>query len=271
MSDTSGAASVQEVMSSFISKKLDIVGKANNNRGMPRVSRYKAVAAQIRERIEAEGERFWTYGDFEEFPLLTTAKALSRLAAEGRIIRTSKGRYYHPRQTAFGTSRPPKMRAAEISAVHKLHPSGISAANLLGFTTQNAGRTQYATTGPSAPTKLAGSQIVTRRPQAREDLSLREGAFLEFLRTRGALSEYPPEETARMLIALVKEELPFPRLAAAALTEPPRVRAILGAIGEEAGQPAAALKALRESLNPLSRFDFGPLRVLKHAKMWQAK
>lgn len=217
------------------------------------------------------GERFWTYADFDRFPLATTAKALSRLAAEGRIVRTSKGYYYRPRQTVLGASRPSEIRAAEISATHPLQPSGISAANVLGFTTQNAGRAQYATTGPGVPTKLAGNKVATRRPKERESLSPREGALLEFLRTRGTLSEYPPEETARMLIDLVKEEFPFPRLAAAALAEPPRVRAILGAIGEEAGQPPAALKALRESLNPLSRFDFGPLRALQHAKAWQAK
>lgn len=219
---------------------------------------HKAVAAQIRARIESEGERFWTYGDFEDFPLPAAAKALSRLVAKGLILRTSKGRFYRPRQTTFGASRSPKARVAEISATHPLQPSGINAANLLGFTTQNAGRAQYATTGPGVPTNLACSKVATRRPKERESFSLREGAFLEFLRTRGELSEYPPEETVRMLIDLVREELPYPRLAA-------------GAIGEEAGQPPAALRALRESLNPLSRFDFGPLRALRLAKSWQAK
>lgn len=261
-------------MSSFVIIKLDIqavvatIGKMATS---AQRSLKASVASQIRTRIEAGGERFWTYADFEGFPLPTAAKALSRLAAEGQILRTSKGHYFRPRQTVLGASRPSETRAAEISAAHKLHPSGISAANVLGFTTQNAGRGQYATTGPRAPTKLAGSKVSTRRPPAREDLDPKEGAFLEFLRTRGRLSEYPADETARKLVDLVKSELSFPRLSQAALMEPPRVRAMLGAIGEEAGQPAAALASLRASLNRLSRFDFGPLRVLKHAKTWQAK
>ena len=46
---------------------------------------------------------------------------------------------------------------------------------------------------------------------------------------------------------------------------------MLGAIGEQIGQPESALAALRESLNPLSRFDFGILAALAHARRWQAK
>ncbi len=54
-------------------------------------------------------------------------------------------------------------------------------------------------------------------------------------------------------------------------TEPPRVRAMLGAIGETIGKDARILKHIRASLNPLSRFDFGKLTALPHARQWQAK
>ncbi len=49
------------------------------------------------------------------------------------------------------------------------------------------------------------------------------------------------------------------------------MRAMLGAIGEELDMPARLLKRLKDSLNPLSRYDFGSLRSLRHAKDWQAK
>ena len=39
--------------------------------------------------------------------------------------------------------------------------------------------------------------------------------------------------------------------------EPTRVRAMLGALGEQLGKTAPALQRLRISLNPFSRFDFG--------------
>jgi hypothetical protein len=44
-----------------------------------------------------------------------------------------------------------------------------------------------------------------------------------------------------------------------------------GAIGQQFGQPGSRLAVLRKSLNPLSRFDFGSLAALEHAREWQAK
>lgn len=230
-----------------------------------------STASSIRRRIESAGERFWTYDDFHEFPPSAVAKSLSRLAGEGLIERTGKGLYFRPRQTVLGKSKPSQTKVAEAAAKHKLHPAGVSAANALGFTSQNAGRGQYATTASNTPTKLRGAKVYTRRPAAREGLDAEEGAILEFLRSRGTYSDLSPEETARRLLAMLKDRKRFERLASAAFAEPPRVRALLGAIGEEAKQPKKLLGALRASLNPLTRFDFGPLRVLKKAKEWQAE
>jgi len=63
----------------------------------------------------------------------------------------------------------------------------------------------------------------------------------------------------------------FERLLKVAHTEPPRVRAMMGALGEELGKEPSVLNQLRNSLNPLSRFDFGKLATLRHAQKWQAK
>jgi len=63
----------------------------------------------------------------------------------------------------------------------------------------------------------------------------------------------------------------FDRLLNAAASEPPRVRAILGALGQQLGTAPTLLQPLRESLNPLSRFDFGLFAALLYARHWQAK
>lgn len=63
----------------------------------------------------------------------------------------------------------------------------------------------------------------------------------------------------------------FGNLLKVAESEPPRVRALLGAIGQEIGQPKNKLVALKNSLNQLSRFDFGILTALSYAQEWQAK
>jgi hypothetical protein len=70
---------------------------------------------------------------------------------------------------------------------------------------------------------------------------------------------------------MLSDRARFKRLAKAALSEPPRVRAMLGALGEQAGAPAAALQDLRKSLNPISKFDFGLLSGLPNASEWQAR
>ena len=230
-----------------------------------------STSQRIRARIEGGGERLWRYSDFEDLPPAAVAQTLSRLTKAGELRRAGKGLYYRPRSTVIGESRPSPSRVAEASARHKLHPTGISAANALGYTTQNSPQGQYATTGTNRPTKLAASKVATRRPAARESLGTEEGALLEFLRARGSLSELSIEETADRLLRQTRSRTRFARLARAASSEPPRVRAMLGALGEETGQSKKLLETLRASLNPLSRFDFGHLRGLPHAKDWQAK
>jgi hypothetical protein len=234
-------------------------------------SRKYSTTSRVRDRILAGGERLWTYQNFADFPVAATAKALSRLTKEGLLERESKGVYYRSRQTVLGKSRPSITRVAELSVKHTLHPSGVSAANLLGFTTQNPAHPQFATTGTNRPTKLSGSKLYTRRPLERDKLSSHGGALLEFLRSRGKLSELSPDETIKILLQELRNQEQFMRIAEAAKAEPPRVRAMLGAIGEEAGLPGALTAPLRESLNKLSRFEFGILRSLKYAKEWHAK
>ena len=46
---------------------------------------------------------------------------------------------------------------------------------------------------------------------------------------------------------------------------------MLGALGEELKANPRTLKRLRDSLNPLSTFDFGLLGDLPAAKKWQAR
>ena len=151
--------------------------------------------------------------------------------------------------------------------------TSISAANLLGFTTQNPGRIEVSTDGPSLPRLIVGKDTVihTRRPESWRQLFQEDAAFLDFLRNHGANSELSPEETASRLLRLANEKGRLSRLLKVADAEPPRVRAMLGAIAEQLGTPASKLAVIRRSLNPLSRFDFGILSALKHSRKWQAK
>jgi hypothetical protein len=113
--------------------------------------------------------------------------------------------------------------------------------------------------------------VHTRRPEAWGKLSEADAALLDFLRRGAKSSELSPEETIDRTVALLSESGRFERLLKVADSEPPRVRAILGAIGEQLSKKPAVVQRLRASLNPFSKFDFGLLAGLPCACHWQAK
>lgn len=234
-----------------------------------------SIAKTVRDQIEAGGERVWRLADFENMPFTAVAQALSRLFRLGMIQRLGKGLYYKPRQTAFGPSKPNPSQLRSLPILGKgIFPAGCAAANLLGFSTQHAATLEVATNGLSLPRLLVGKETIihTRRPESWQELSAKEAAILDFLRQRGSSSEFSPKETVGKLLKHFHEAGRFKHLLQIAiLSEPPRVRAILGAIGQQLGYSEKKLIDLRKSLNPLSKFDFGHLIALKYARQWQAK
>ena len=231
-------------------------------------------AASVRQRIEKGGERIWRLEDFRDLPFAAVAQALSRLTRAGTLERLSKGIYYKNRPTAFGHSRPnPSAIQKLISKNKPVFPSGLSAANLLGFSMQTGRQNEVSTSAGSLPRKLVGQDTVihARRPAAWNTLSPEDAALLEFFRCGGETSELSPEQTIHKVLALSAEKGRLERLLKVADTEPPRVRAMFGAIGEQLGKTPRSLQRFHDSLNPFSRYDFGLLAGLKHAKQWQAK
>ena len=196
-----------------------------------RTRRRKAVAARRFPRPSLHGRRA---GPFPAYPAgyCSSASARASITARGR-----------PPSAKACRTRP--QSESSLHARKHVFPSGIAAANLLGFTTQTAGRGEVATSALSLPRKLIGAETVihTRRPEAWADLSDAGcRALLDFLRQRGKTSELSPEETVR------KTPRPcFQRKAASSacsrllIREPPRVRAMLGAIGEAARQSSRPL------------------------------
>lgn len=230
-----------------------------------------SVAATIRHRIVNGGERFWRVADFDKLPARTVARTLARLAESGAIKRVRPGLYYRSRTTSFGPSIPSATAMIGHALHAPMHPAGLSAANALGLTTQNPARGELATPAANPPSVLGEFRVHTRRSPNRARLSEREGALLEMLRSRGRYSDLSPAGTIRRLLLLLAEGDTFERVARAALDEPPRVRAMMGALGDELKANPRTLKRLRDSLNPLSTFDFGVLGELPNAERWQAR
>ena len=241
---------------------------------MAKAAKTRGTASYIRQKIERGGERLWRHDDFRDRPFPAVAQTLSRLTRNGILERLSKGVYYRPRATAFGSSRPNPTAIRRLAEKTKtIYPSGTTAANILGFSTQTSRRSELATSSLSLPKKLIGAEtrVHARRPEAWKSLSETEAALLDFLRRAGKTSELSAERTIQKTLALLATDRHFERLLKVADSEPPRVRALLGALAEELKRDPAAQTRLRASLNPLSRFDFGQFASLTHARKWQAK
>lgn len=232
------------------------------------------TSSLVRSRIEKGGERLWRMEDFRDQLFPAVAQAFSRLKRKGTLERLSKGVYYRSRQTAFGPSRPSPTAIRQLAQRSKsIFPSGSSAANLLGFSTQTPKRGEVATSSLSLPRKLIGSEtrVHARRPEAWKSLSETEGAILDLLRNGGKESELSPDDTTTRMLRLLSAEKRLEKLIAIADTEPPRVRALLGAFAEALHAPSSKLEKLRSTLNPLSRFNFGKFAALPTARKWLAK
>jgi Family of unknown function (DUF6088) len=232
----------------------------------------RSAAAEVRHRVEADGERFWRMSDFDDLPPGAVARALSRLASGGTLARVQKGLYWRSRPTIVGPSVPGATATLAEVAHAPLHPAGLTAAHLLGLTTQNPMRAELATPGAAAPRIASRMTVHTRRPASRSELDMEEAALLELLRDRGRTSDLAPDETIRKVAQRLHDPARYGRLATAASAgEPPRVAAILGALGEAVGAPSDAVGRLRAVLNPLSTFDFGVFGTLPNARDWQAR
>lgn len=232
-------------------------------------------AESVRRRIEKQDKQYWQIQDFRDLPITVVAKTLSRLTQKGYLTRVSKGVYYRPKMTRFGESCPSQMGMQKLLKKTEvtLYPAGISAANFLGLTTQNAPHGEFATSASSLPLKLLGerAKLHTRRPSNWHQLNATEAALLDTLRNRGIYSELSPQETMQKILELLNTENHFKNIMEIAATEPPRVKAILGAMGQTLKKDPKQLEKLKKQLNALSRFDFGLFKELPFSKEWQAK
>ena len=66
----------------------------------------------------------------------------------------------------------------------------------------------------------------------------------------------------------MQNQISIKRLVKFALSEPPRVRALLGAISQDIGTNREELKPLKRSLNQLTSYRIGIKDSLKTAKDW---
>lgn len=180
----------------------------------------ESAAGAARHRVErgAPGS-FLRRSDFSGSDRAVES-ALSRLTAEGELVRVRKGLYWRGKKTRFGMTRPSMLEAALAVAGVGSGPSGVAAAHLLGLTTQVPATVEVAVPGP-APDPMAGVRFRSRPYSRRErGLSAVEVAVLEVLRGPGTAETLWPDVECRIRELVEDGTVRAGLLGEAAMSEP---------------------------------------------------
>ena len=126
------------------------------------------LTKQIRERIESQGENTLymvrDFADLNNDGLVT--RALSRLEKEGMLVRISQGIYLYPMRNRFGILKPSIDDIAVAIAQKdkaRIIPSGLTALNKLGLSTQVTMNAVYLTDATAREIKIGNSTIVLKQ------------------------------------------------------------------------------------------------------------
>lgn len=219
------------------------------------------ISKQAREKLEAMPTgRVLTIADFNLPPEYQPAlvKALSRLVAEGSIRKIAKGRYYKPKQTVFGTLKPPVEEIVKDLLERNGKPigyiTGTSAFAQLGLTTQITSAIMIGTNKYRRPLKRGEynvSFLVQTNAITRENIPML--LILDALKLLREIPATSPDDCVlgitRLIAPMSKSDQK--RLADLAENYQPYVRALLGAILDYLG---ADTRELRETLNGVTTY-----------------
>ncbi|MDL2277395.1 DUF6088 family protein [Parabacteroides sp. OttesenSCG-928-G07] len=225
-----------------------------------------SLASEIRTRINKipEGKTFG-YSDLliakEDY--ITAAKALERLRKEGLIKKMSKGVFYKPRQTVFGELKPDYTEMLRPylfeNGKRVAYETGYSLYNRLKLTTQVAFRIKIASRDRRISVNKGALKIDTVKSYV--DVTDANYKLLELLDALKDIKRIPdalPDNSIVILSNKIKElnDKQIAEMIKYALSYPPRVKALLGAVLENINSQVNTSK-LKQSLNPLTKFELG--------------
>lgn len=121
----------------------------------------------LRERIEALPEDTVLFrSDFPEYHSEFVGGTLAELTQEGLLVKLAQGIYAKPRRSRFGFVLPSVDKIAQAIAARdnaEVLPSGMTALNVLGLSTQVPMKYSYLTTGSERIIKLENQEIRLKR------------------------------------------------------------------------------------------------------------
>ncbi|NVO33068.1 MULTISPECIES: type IV toxin-antitoxin system AbiEi family antitoxin domain-containing protein [Hymenobacter] len=221
------------------------------------------------------------YSDFASLGIApgTVAVNLSRLRQQGVVQQVAKGTYRLPKQSRFGPVPVSEQQVLQMllqmpNKKLRGYPTGVTAFNRLGLTTQVAQEIQIATPRPGRPKKVGNVRVRfvrSRGDMKPEQVKLRQ--LLDALRHIKRLPDTSPAAALPRLREQVKQ-LPLAEkttLARLAQDYNPATRALLGALLEGLGENKLAAK-LKASLNPLTTYKLGlSEQALSNRAQWKIR
>lgn len=121
----------------------------------------------LRERIEALPEDSVLFrSDFPEYHSEFVGGTLAELTQEGLLVKLAQGVYAKPRKSRFGLVLPSVDKIVQAIAARdnaEVLPSGMTALNVLGLSTQVPMKYSYLTTGSERTIELDNQEIRLKR------------------------------------------------------------------------------------------------------------
>jgi hypothetical protein len=104
--------------------------------------------------------------DFPEYHTEFVGSILSELTTEGLLVKIAHGIYTKPRKSKFGVVLPSVDKVVQAIAIRdnaEVLPSGMTALNALGLSTQVPMNYTYLTTGSERTVNLSNRKVVLKR------------------------------------------------------------------------------------------------------------
>ena len=128
---------------------------------------YSIDSTTLRQRIEAMPEDCILFrSDFPEYHTEFVGSILSELTTKGMLVKIAHGIYAKPRRSKFGVVLPSVDKVVQAIAARdnaKVLPSGMTALNALGLSTQVPMNYTYLTTGSERTVNLSNRKVVLKR------------------------------------------------------------------------------------------------------------
>jgi hypothetical protein len=237
------------------------------------------TAAVISQRINSmDPGKLFGYKDLDlnSTEFIAAAKAIQRLKNKGVIKSLSPGFFYIPKNTVFGELAP---GGSEI--VYKYlfeggdrigYITGMGLYNELKFTTQVSKIYRIAYFNRKISTTIGNAIIKSARSYVPvTDTNYRSLQLLDVIKDFNKIPDMNRKGGLLLLTDYIKKADKF-QLIDLSKKYPPRVRAFLGAILENIGFSKNELIDLKNTINPLSSFNYGyKIDSLIPIKNWNIK